>query len=121
MLDVTSTPVVRVALQKMRQKWALHSPNEPFCTCDELEEGVTYVDFCVALLTSQKSRTSVRTKEKGRRPLSCPKEEEKKEEKGKEEEKRLEGCEGREVERGGEGRRRLRSGTVLGERPCEEI
>jgi len=47
---------VRKVLNRLRTRWARHSPASPFCMTDELEEGVSIADFCVYLLLTQRSR-----------------------------------------------------------------
>ena len=52
---------VRRALQRLRRRWEAHSPASPFCLCDEVEPGVTFSQFCVDILVSQRSRRTTAT------------------------------------------------------------
>lgn len=62
--DVDARRVVNVrrALHKLRQRWEQHTPVAPFCMTEELDEGVTYGEFCVEFLLSHRSRRLPRSK-----------------------------------------------------------
>lgn len=47
---------VRQSLALLRQRWDRHSPVAPLCLAEELTDGVSISDFCVAFLLMQRSR-----------------------------------------------------------------
>ena len=58
MADEVRIQNVRKCLYLLRQKWDAHSPASPFCLCDEVEPGITFSQFCVSLMISQRARRS---------------------------------------------------------------
>ena len=55
------TASVRRSLAKLRARWDAHAPAYPFCLTDEIDNGVTYGDFCVNFLLTQRSRRTRET------------------------------------------------------------
>jgi hypothetical protein len=47
---------IRRYLSQLRQRWADHSPTNPFCLAEELEPKLTVSDFCVLFLMTQRAR-----------------------------------------------------------------
>jgi hypothetical protein len=49
---------VRRLLAKLRERWANHTPGNPFYLEEELGDGIPISTFCVQFLTIQRSRRS---------------------------------------------------------------
>ena len=50
---------VRKALNTLRSSWENHSPTNPFCLSEEIEEGITFSDFCFNFVMNHHSKRQI--------------------------------------------------------------
>jgi len=54
--EKVDTPNVRKVLHRMRQRWAEHTPSNPFSLSEEVDNGVTVGEFCVDFLMHNRTQ-----------------------------------------------------------------
>ena len=53
---------VRKALNTLRNSWENHSPVNPFCLAEKIEEDITFSEFCFAFVMNHHSKRQISSK-----------------------------------------------------------